>query len=172
VPVNVTIGGGSNSAGLTASPNPVNFNIPIVVGSGASDCHVLHLTDLRRRSPAYEFSGGQSWLIVDCCGGTTINVRINGANLTAGSYSATPYGNDDIGDADLTSNLTVEAAAQRSRGYSESGHSHTAVGGSSSSQQVTITYNGSPASVTGATVSTATGQNWLQATLQVGAPCS
>src|SRR5262249_38099046 len=93
----------------------------------------------------------------------------NGANLTMGTYSATLTVTTTSGTINLPINLTVGTGG--TTGLTATPNPvilNTPVGGSSSSQQVTVTYNGSPASVTGVTVSTATGQNWLQATTPGG----
>src|SRR5207249_4587630 len=154
------------TSGLTASPNPVNFNIPIVGSGVAPQTVTFAFNGLPTQITGVTNSAvGQTWLIVDCCGGTTINVRINGANLTAGSYSATLSVTTTSGSINLPINLTVGSSG--TTGLTATPNPvvlNTPVGGSSSSQQVTVTYNGSPASVTGVTASTVTGQNWLQAT--------
>jgi uncharacterized protein (TIGR03437 family) len=165
-PVNLTVGGsGTNSSGLAASPNPVTFNIPLV-GSGATP-QTLNVTfngAPATITSATSISVGQNWLIATSTGTPgSLTLSINGANLTAGAYSAQVQIVTTAGTLTVPVNLTVGQGG--TTGLTATPNPvflNVPIGSGSSSQNVTITYNGAPASITGVSSSTTTGQNWLQ----------
>jgi uncharacterized protein (TIGR03437 family) len=165
--VNLGVGtSGGNSAGLAATPNPVNFNIPLV-GSGTSPqtVNVTYNGFPATITSISQSTVGQNWLIASQSATTgAVSLAINGANLTAGSYSGTLTVNTTSGTINIPVNLTVGTGS--TTGLSATPNPvvlNVAVGTSSSTQNVSVTYNGSPATINSVSASTTTGVNWLQA---------
>ncbi len=168
IPVSVTVGSGSTS-GLVATPSPLTVNVPLGSGSSSQNISVTYngvaasITGVSTST-----STGQGWLQASSGSGqgivvVTTNPAAVGSSV-AGSYSGTVFISTTLGQLSVQVNMNVGSSGSAA-GLSATPNpvSFSGVaGGASSSQNVTITSNGSPVTVTSVNASTTTGQAWLQ----------
>ena len=162
--VNLTVGAG-NSSGLVASPTSVTFNLALV-GSGAPSQNVnITYNGAAATIQSIMTNVNGTWLLASNTAPGVVTVGINGVSLTMGSYSGTVTVNTTAGS------LTFQVNANVGQGGGSSGLAVTPsplalnlpVGTGVTTQNVNVTFNGSPVMVNSVSTSTTNGQNWLQA---------
>lgn len=169
VPVNLTVGsGGGTTSGLSATPNPVSLSTPSVNGAVTAQTVAILFSGspVTVTNVSTSTNTGQSWLQAALIGNNQISVGANTFGLSVGNYSGTVIVTTaNYGTTTFVVNLSVGTTG--TTGLTASPNPVTLntaqSGGSVLPQVVTINYNGSPASITGVSSVTATGQNWLVA---------
>ena len=163
--VNLSVGA-TTGVGLTASPNPLTFNV--AVGSGATSQNVTIFNSgalAILSSVTATTTTGQTWLQPFISGSAGIvTVNINPTILTAGSYTGTVFVVTTAGAVNFTVNLNVGTGGS-GFGLAASPNPvsfNVAAGSGIQSQNVSITFNGSLTAVSSVTSTTNTGQSWLQ----------
>ncbi len=162
--VNLNVGEGGGSSGLTVTPSPLTLNLP--VGSGTSTQTVsatFNGSPVTVNSVSTSTTTGQPWLQANTTGATgVVSITANPAILQAGSYSGTVIINTQSGTTSLVVNLTVGSGGTSGLAVTPSVVTLTsATGGSTAPQNVFVTFNGSPVTITSVSSNTTTGQNWL-----------
>ena len=165
--VTLNLGGGSTS-GLIASPSSVNFNIPLIGSAVAPQNVTITLNGAAEpiQSVTFTLNSGQNWLLVSNTGTGILTVSTNAsAFTTAGTYNATITASTAFGT--LTIPVSTVVGSGSTSGLAASPNPlivNVPIGSGISSQNLSVTYNGGNASITGVSSSTTTGQSWLQAT--------
>jgi uncharacterized protein (TIGR03437 family) len=167
--VNLSVGAG-NSTGLVATPSTLNFNIPIQGAGAVPSTQNVNITF--NGSPATIQSAtpilsGQNWLLLSNTNTGVETVGINGVSLTNGTYNATVQVMTTSGMVSFQVNLTV-GQSTGSNGLVATPNPlnlNLPVGGGASSQNVNVTFNGSPVTINSVPVSTSSGGNWLSASI-------
>ena len=177
IPVSVTVGSGATS-GLAATPNPLTVNVPLGSGVTSQNISVTYngVAASGTGVSAYT-STGQNWRRASAGGQGSVLVTVNPAVLPTGftaSYSGTVFISTTLGQLSVQVNLNVGSSGSAA-GLSASPNPVTfngVAGGASSSQNVAITFNGSPTTIVSVNSSTTTGQAWLQPSFFASSPGS
>ncbi len=168
IPVTLTVGsGGGSTNGLSASPNPVTLNTPTVGGAVSSQTVAINYngSPASVQSVTTSTTTGQSWLVASTAGSNLVSVGANTSGLSAGNYTGTVYANTNLGTATFLVNLTVGSSGTNGLVASPNpvALNVATAGGTVFPQTVTVTYNGTTASITSVSTTTSTGGNWLTA---------
>jgi uncharacterized protein (TIGR03437 family) len=165
VPMNLTFG--STSSSLVVNPNPVNLNAPLGGSSGTQNVGVTFngsavtiqsVTPLTQTTP--------NWLVTSYSG-NVVFVSANAAGLAVGNYTGSVSVVTQAGTTGFTVNLFVTSGTNANLAATPNPVPFTVqTGGTAASQNVSITFNGTPVTVISAVPSTTTGQNWLVPTPQ------
>jgi uncharacterized protein (TIGR03437 family) len=160
VPMNLTFG--STGSSLVVNPNPVNLTAPVGGSSGMQNVGVTFngtavtissVTPLTQTAP--------NWLVTSFSG-NTVFVSANAVGLAAGNYTGTVTVVTTSGTTGFTVNLFVGSGTNANLAATPNPVSFfVQSGGTAASQNVSITFNGTPVTVNSAVPSTSTGQNWL-----------
>jgi uncharacterized protein (TIGR03437 family) len=164
ITVNLTVGGGGTT-GLAASPNPLTFTVATGAGSTSLPVSITNSgSPISSTVTNISTNTGSNWLSA-FSSGSTVTVTANPSILTAGSYSGTVTVSTSAGSLNFTVNLNIGSGSTSGLVASPNPlNFNLQFGSSSTSQNVAITFNGQPATITGVSASTTTGQSWLQAT--------
>jgi uncharacterized protein (TIGR03437 family) len=167
IPVTLTVGSGSGTTtGLGASPSSVTLSTAQVGGAvNSQTVQILYSgTPATVSSLSTSTTTGQTWLLASLIGSNSISVGANTSNLSTGTYSGTVFVNT-VSYGTTTIPVTLTVGVTGTIGLTATPNPVTLttsqVGGSVLPQVVSINYNGSPASITGVSSVTTTGQNWL-----------
>ncbi len=170
--VTLNVGTGGNSLGLASNPSSASFTIPYGGGTPAQNLSVTYNgLPVTISSVTSSTTSSQDWLIASPTS-TGVMLSINGAALLQGTYQATVSVVTLSGTLVIPVTLTVGVGGSSTSGLAATPNpvslSTVQVGGVVSSQTVTITYNGSPVTVSNVSSSTSTGQSWLVPTVLGG----
>jgi uncharacterized protein (TIGR03437 family) len=158
--VNANIGQGGGSQGLVVTPSPLPVNLAVGAGVTTSTVNVTY-----NGSPTTvnSVSTSTSWLQVSTTGTTgAVAITVNPNSLQAGGYSGTVTINTQSGTTSLVVNLSIGSGGASGLVVTPSTVSLTAAsGGTVTAQNVTVSFNSNPVTITSVTSTTTTNQNWL-----------
>jgi uncharacterized protein (TIGR03437 family) len=169
--VNVNVGQGG-SQGLAVSPSPLTLNLPVGSGSSTNNVNVtFNGSPVIVNSVSTTTTTGQNWLQASTTGITgTVAITVIPSILQTGSYSGTVTINTQTGPTSVVVNLTV-GTGSTGLIVTPSVVSLTATStGAVNPQNVTVSFNGNPVTITSVTSTTTTGQNWLTTSFTPGIP--
>ncbi|HTM47429.1 MAG TPA: hypothetical protein VL285_02030, partial [Bryobacteraceae bacterium] len=161
VPVQVTLNIGSGAANITVTPNPVNFTIQ-PGGSAPSQNVFLTVNGAPVNTPnpaTVTTSTGETWLqaTVAAAPGTVV-VSVSGSLLSPGTYTGTVTLLTDQGTVSFQVNLTVGSGGVSGVVANPNSVAFNAVpGGQAGSQNVSVTVNGVPTTITNFSFTPASG---------------
>ena len=170
IPVNLAVGSGGSTNGLTATPNPVTLST--LQAGGAVSPQTVAITfngaAVSISNVTTSTTTGQNWLSASLVGNNLVSVNANTSILSTGSFSGSVIVTTNFGT--VTFNVTLTIGATSANGLNASPNPVTlsvaTAGSTVQSQTVGIFFNGAPASITGISTSTTTSQNWLIASSQ------
>ena len=158
--VNLFVGSGTN-ANLTATPNPVTFNAQ--TGGSAPSQNVtiaFNGAPVTVTAAVPSTTTGQNWLF-STFQGTSVNVGINTAGLSAGSYTGTVTVNTNQGQLSFQVNLTVSGNPTLTVGQTQLNFAFQVGTTAPQSQSVSITSNGTPVNFSATPFTNTGGSGWL-----------
>ena len=171
--VNLTVGSGGSTNGLTANPSTVTFT-EASAGQAAPQTISATLNGVTVPISSTTFVNtpilSPTFVNTQVNADGTVTLTVNGVVTTPGFYQGTLTIYAGANSVGVPVSLTFGS------GGSTSGLSinpspvsfSVQPGGSSQSQNVNVTFNGFPVVITGLTTSTSTGQTWLQASSATG----
>jgi len=160
VPINLTFG--STGSSLVVNPNPVNLNAPVGGSSGTQNVGVtFNGTAVTISSVTPLTQNNPNWLVTSFSG-NIVFVGANAAGLAAGNYNGSVTVVTSAGTTGFTVNLFVSSGTNANLAATPNPVTFSVQsGGTAPSQNVNITFSGTPVTVISAVPSTTTGQNWL-----------
>jgi hypothetical protein len=165
VPMNLTFG--STGTSLVANPNPVNLTAPVGGASATQNVAITFNGQPAAITSANAFtSTNQTWLSASFSGNIVI-VSANAANLVGGNYNGNVTVATQVGTTGFNVNLFVGGGTNASLAATPNPvNFNVQTGGTAASQNVSITFNGTPINVNSAVPSTNSGGNWLVPSFQ------
>jgi uncharacterized protein (TIGR03437 family) len=150
--VNLTVGSGSGTSGLVATPNPVNFTAAV---GGSAPSQNVNITasgvPATISSVSATTTTGQNWVQASTSSTGVVTVNVTPSILVAGSYTGTVTVNTTSGITSFQVNLTVGSGGTPSSGLVANPSPITfnvAAAGQNPTQNVTVTLNGAAAPIT------------------------
>jgi uncharacterized protein (TIGR03437 family) len=160
VPVTLTFGsGGSN---LTATPNPVNFNVQ-TGGNAAPQNVTITLNGAPVAINSVSASSGATWLLpsLQSLAAGNVNVSVNAAGLSAGIYNGIVTVVTPQGQVSFQVNLTVAGIATLNVNPTALNFAYQIGTNNPLPQTISVTSNGTPVNFNVSPTTSSGGGQWL-----------
>jgi uncharacterized protein (TIGR03437 family) len=158
--VNLFVGSGTN-ANLTATPNPVSFNVQTAGTAPSQNVTIaFNGSPVTVTAAVPSTTTGQNWLF-STFQGTTVTVGVNTAGLSAGAYTGTVTVNTNQGQLSFQVNMTVSGNPTLTVGQTALNFAFQVGTTAPQSQSVSITSNGTPVNFSVTPFTNNGGSGWL-----------